>query len=68
MLLLRQLHIGASTVDGIGKPVIVGGVDDLNSKRHSITVLRFPLAFQNHPIEGKRQGFSCGIWSRLIGS
>lgn len=33
MPLLRQLHISASTVAAIGKPVVVGVVDDPNSKR-----------------------------------
>ena len=33
MPLLRQLHIAASTVAAIGKPVVVGVVDDPNSKR-----------------------------------
>jgi hypothetical protein len=33
MPLLRQLHIAASTVAAIGKPVVVGIVDDPNSKR-----------------------------------
>jgi hypothetical protein len=33
MPLLRQLHISASTVATIGKPTVVGVVDDPNSKR-----------------------------------
>jgi hypothetical protein len=33
MPLLRQLHISASTVATIGKPTVVGIVDDPNSKR-----------------------------------
>jgi hypothetical protein len=33
MPLLRQLHIAASTVASAGKPVVVGVVDDPNSKR-----------------------------------
>lgn len=33
MPLLRQLHIGAGTVALIGKPTVVGLVDDPNSKR-----------------------------------
>jgi len=33
MPLLRQLHIAAGTVAAIGRPVIVGVVDDPNSKR-----------------------------------
>lgn len=33
MPLLRQLHISASTVATMGKPAIVGVVDDPNSKR-----------------------------------
>ena len=33
MPLLRQLHIAASTVAAMGKPAVVGVVDDPNSKR-----------------------------------
>jgi hypothetical protein len=33
MPLLRQLHISASTVAAIGKPTVIGIVDDPNSKR-----------------------------------
>ena len=33
MPLLRQLHIAAGTVAAIGRPVVVGVVDDPNSKR-----------------------------------
>lgn len=33
MPLLRQLHISASTVATVGKPTVVGVVDDPNSKR-----------------------------------
>ena len=36
MPLLRQLHISASTVATIGKPTIVGIVDDPNSKRQFV--------------------------------
>lgn len=43
MPLLRQLHISASTVATIGKPTVVGIVDDPNSKRQfelSVTVTK----------------------------
>ena len=43
MPLLRQLHIAASTVAAIGKPTVVGVVDDPNSKRQfvlSVTVTK----------------------------
>ncbi len=36
MPLLRQLHISASTVATIGKPTVVGIVDDPNSKRQFV--------------------------------
>jgi hypothetical protein len=36
MPLLRQLHISASTVATLGKPTIVGIVDDPNSKRQFV--------------------------------
>jgi hypothetical protein len=43
MPLLRQLHINASTIATIGKPTVVGIVDDPNSKRQfvlSVTVTK----------------------------
>ena len=39
MPLLRQLHISASTVATIGKPTVVGIVDDPNSKRQFVLVV-----------------------------
>jgi hypothetical protein len=36
MPLLRQLHINASTVAAMGKPTVLGVVDDPNSKRQFI--------------------------------
>jgi hypothetical protein len=33
MPLLRQLHISGSTIATLGKPMVIGVVDDPNSKR-----------------------------------